>query len=45
MYSLRVSCCLEQVDGLSGELWEAGTSGIREIDDLGGAALIATFEK
>lgn len=32
------------MDRLSGELWEAGTLGIREIDDGDGIALIATFE-
>lgn len=32
------------MDRLSSELWEAGTLGIREIDEGDGVALIATFE-
>ena len=44
MYSIRIACSREEVDRLSGELWEAGTLGIREVDDGDGVALIATFE-
>lgn len=44
MYSLRVTCSSGQVDWLSGELWEAGTSGIREISDHSGVVLVAAFE-
>ncbi|MGI8959679.1 MAG: 50S ribosomal protein L11 methyltransferase [Bryobacteraceae bacterium] len=44
MYSLRITCSSEQVDWLSGELWEAGTSGIREINDYAPVILIAAFE-
>jgi ribosomal protein L11 methyltransferase len=44
MYSLRVACSPEQVDRLSGELWEAGTSGIRELNHGAGVVLIAVFE-
>jgi ribosomal protein L11 methyltransferase len=44
MYSLRITCSSEQVDWLSGELWEAGTAGIREIDSGGSIVLIAAFE-
>lgn len=44
MYSLRLKCAPEEVDLLSGELWEAGTAGIREIDESDGILLIAGFE-
>jgi ribosomal protein L11 methyltransferase len=44
MYSVRIVCSREEVDRLSGELWEAGTLGIREIDEGEGVVLIATFE-
>jgi ribosomal protein L11 methyltransferase len=44
MYSLRITCSSEQVDWVSGELWEAGTSGIRELNHCAGVVLIATFE-
>jgi len=44
MYSIRIPCSREDVDRLSGELWEAGTVGIREIDEGDGTVLIATFE-
>ncbi len=40
MYSLHLKCRPDDVDFLSGELWEAGTVGIRELDD----GLIAGFE-
>jgi len=44
MYSLWLVCELEQVDLLSAELWEAGTTGIREIDEDGRLTLVASFE-
>jgi ribosomal protein L11 methyltransferase len=44
MYSLRIVCSEEQVDALSGELWEAGTLGIQEIALSEGVTLIAAFE-
>src|SRR4051812_3770413 len=50
MYSVRIHCSREDVDRLSGELWEAGTLGIREVDDDDrddngdGVVLIATFQ-
>lgn len=44
MYSIRIACSREEVDRLSGELWEAGTLGIREIEEGDGVILIATFE-
>jgi ribosomal protein L11 methyltransferase len=44
MYSIRIACSREDVDRLSGELWEAGTVGIRELDEGDGVVLIATFE-
>src|SRR6478752_10279574 len=44
MYSIRIACSREDVDRLSGELWEAGTVGIRELDEGDGVILIATFE-
>jgi ribosomal protein L11 methyltransferase len=45
MYSLRIACSSEQVDWLSGELWEAGTAGIRELEETDGVVLIATFQR
>jgi ribosomal protein L11 methyltransferase len=44
MYSLRITCSSEQVDWLSGELWEAATCGIQEIHDDQGIVLVAAFE-
>lgn len=49
MYSLRIFCSEEEVDALSGELWDAGTLGVQEIDGTGngssnGVTLIAAFE-
>jgi ribosomal protein L11 methyltransferase len=44
MYSLRFKCSADEVDLLSSELWEAGTAGIRELEDGGGVVLIAGFE-
>jgi len=40
MYSLQLKCRPDDVDFLSAELWEAGTVGIRELED----GLIAGFE-
>jgi ribosomal protein L11 methyltransferase len=40
MYSLHLKCSPDEIDFLSGELWEAGTVGIRELED----GLIAGFE-
>ncbi len=45
MYSIRIACSSEQVDWLSGELWEAGTVGIRELNDGDGVVLVAAFER
>jgi ribosomal protein L11 methyltransferase len=45
MYSLVLTCRPDQLDLLSGDLWEAGTSGVRESDNgAGSTTLIATFE-
>lgn len=44
MYSLRFKCKAEEVDLLSADLWEAGTAGIREVEDGAGVILIAGFE-
>jgi ribosomal protein L11 methyltransferase len=44
MYSLRLTCAPAEVDAISGELWEAGTAGIRELDCDGITMLIAGFE-
>lgn len=44
MYSLRLKCKAEEVDLLSGELWEEGTAGIRELQVGDGIELIAGFE-
>jgi ribosomal protein L11 methyltransferase len=44
MYSLRITCSSKQVDRLSGELWEAGTCGIRELSNGEGVLLVAAFE-
>ncbi len=45
MYSLRLHCNAEDADLLSAELWEAGTAGIQELENGGGAlTLIAGFE-
>src|SRR6185437_10559719 len=44
MYSVRITCSRDEVDRVSGELWEAGTLGIREIEEGECVALIATFE-
>jgi ribosomal protein L11 methyltransferase len=44
MYSLVLRCRPDQLDLLSGDLWEAGTSGVRELDNgAGPTTLIATF--
>ena len=39
MYSLRLKCATAEIEALSFELWEAGTAGIRELED----GLIAGF--
>jgi ribosomal protein L11 methyltransferase len=44
MYSLHLSCPPDDVDLLSGELWEEGTVGVREIDLGESVQLIAVFE-
>jgi len=44
MYSLRLKCTPSEVDFISAELWEAGTAGIREMDEENGVVLIAGFE-
>src|SRR3569833_4457370 len=45
MYSLHLACEADDVDGVSTELWEAGTCGIRELDLADGRVrLIAGFE-
>ncbi len=45
MYSLHLHCRLEEADLLSIELWDAGTIGIRELENGNGAlTLIANFE-
>jgi ribosomal protein L11 methyltransferase len=45
MYSLELLCTTAEVDGLTAELWEAGTGGIRELDrEPGRVLLIAGFE-
>jgi ribosomal protein L11 methyltransferase len=44
MYSLRLKCTADEVDLISGELWEAGTAGIRELEEGLSAVLIAGFE-
>lgn len=43
MYSLRLTCNADEIDVLSGELWESETAGIRELDHDGRATLIAAF--
>jgi ribosomal protein L11 methyltransferase len=44
MYSFRLTCRSNEVDTVSGELWEAGTIGIRELDQGEETVLIAFFE-
>ncbi len=45
MYSLVLHCRSDQVDLLSADLWEAGTSGIRELENgSGSTTLIAAYE-
>jgi len=45
MYSLHLTCKPSEVDLLSGELWQAGTVGIRECDSGSGQVeLMAGFE-
>ena len=44
MYSLLLTCTAEEADLLSGELWEAGTAGVQEIEQGEKRILIASFE-
>jgi ribosomal protein L11 methyltransferase len=44
MFSLRLRCAPGEVDLVSAELWEAGTAGIRELEEEDGVSLIASFE-
>jgi ribosomal protein L11 methyltransferase len=45
MYSLVLSCRPDQLDLLSGDLWEAGTSGVCELENSAGSiTLIAAFD-
>jgi ribosomal protein L11 methyltransferase len=45
MYSLRVTCAsAECADSISALLWEAGTTGIQQIDHEASTTLIAAFE-
>jgi ribosomal protein L11 methyltransferase len=45
MYSLVLSCRPDELDLLSAELWEAGTTGIREIENSNGSVtLVAAFD-
>ena len=43
MYSLRLRCAPEEADFLSGELFEAGTIGIRELESGANLELLAGF--
>jgi len=45
VYSLQLRCPASEVDLVSGELWELGTEGIREVDYGEDVLLIATFAK
>lgn len=44
MYSLRLTCKPEEIDFVSADLYEAGTIGIRELDEDDRVTLIAGFE-
>jgi len=44
MYSLTLRCSPEEIEWLSGELWETGTAGIHEIESGEGIHMIAAFE-
>jgi ribosomal protein L11 methyltransferase len=44
VYSLRLTCNADEIDEISGGLWEAETAGIRELDNDGRATLIAAFD-
>lgn len=45
MYSLRIACLEEEVDLLSGTLWDAGTVGVQELEQGSHrVTLIASFE-
>ncbi len=44
MYFLRLTCPTTEVENVSGELWDAGTAGIQEIDYDHETLLLAGFE-
>ncbi|HEX4229682.1 MAG TPA: 50S ribosomal protein L11 methyltransferase [Bryobacteraceae bacterium] len=44
MFSLRIECAAEDVERLSGELWELGAAGIQELDSGESAVLLVAFE-
>jgi ribosomal protein L11 methyltransferase len=44
MYFLRLTCPATEVENVSGELWDAGTAGIQEIDYDHETLLLAGFE-
>lgn len=44
MFSLRLACSRDDLDRLSADLWEAGTTGIQELDSNQGILLIAGFD-
>ena len=45
MVSLRLVCAPDEADAISAELWEAGTAGIRELEEGDNVVLIAGFEE
>lgn len=45
MYSLHLSCSSDQLDWVLGELYDAGTAGVRELDADNSIHLIAGFEE
>ena len=44
MYFLRLTCPAAQADNVSGDLWDAGTAGIQEINHDDETVLLAGFE-
>ncbi len=44
MYSLRLVCKSEEVDVISADLWESGTTGIHETEENRDVILVAGFE-
>jgi ribosomal protein L11 methyltransferase len=44
VFALHLNCRPSNVDLLSSQLWEAGTLGIQEVEQLEGVSLIASFE-